>query len=875
MERGIALKNTGKTLQFSSKELLKDVLGVIINVFTLNSTGTIEKAVDTVNGLLSDKVETRALNLVKNATTQAVTRLLNESSFQNCETTKINCNLDTLTSDKTYSIDSDFFDNPAENLIVIEIQALLSKLLETAGVKVADSKTIAQRFSTYFTVALHKEWGKNSDYYVSLNKHLETPFLGAVQRVDDWRLYQAYLKNKIDEWIFEENFGLKQIYVSPCAYYEKETRTNTSTYSKTGTADKIVVDLEKHLLTWIETGRRDDAVRVISGGPGSGKSSFAQMFAANHSQAHNILFISLPRLVTAQPRFNIDFDFKTAIGKYLDKFFAQNPLELKKNVIILDGLDELAQQGETCAEVATKFIENMNNYLEDQNETEINIHIIITGRTLLIKSLKFNRYRQILYILPYYLPDAEKNGYIDELQLLKDKRDVWWKNYGNLTGQNYTGLPIELKRNTFNEITAWPLSNYLVAKSYDRKELKFTEETTLNELYADLIEGVYSRDYVKTTISQNKAHPTLRSIKLKEFKEILEEIATATWQCSGHIITVKEIQTHYTQNKIADIPLKNFLEDERVISNLLIAFYFNKIDNYSLEEEAFEFTHKSFGEYLAAKKFVRQIKVESEKIEKNKADGFEAEALERWIRLCGKSPVTVEILEFLLREITLAKKKDPIEVEKWQTLFCNLISYILTCGMPFERLDHRPIFKDEKWQSRNAEEALLAVLSKCAYVTSKISHINWPDENAAGKWLGELQNQTSNSSNLRAVDCLNQLDLRGANLEGANLRGANLERANLEGANLERANLRYAELGWTKLRYAKLNNSWLEHAKFHHANLVFAHLQYATLENATLENATLMFANLKNANLEGTILPNGIRHSKCLDHLHYACMAHG
>src|SRR5207244_879585 len=99
-------------------------------------------------------------------------------------------------------------------------------------------------------------------------------------------------------------------------------------------------------------------------------------------------------------------------------------------------------------------------------------------------------------------------------------------------------------------------------------------------------------------------------------------------------------------------------------------------------------------------------------------------------------------------------------------------------------------------QARNAEEASLALLSCCAWVTGEISQVKWPEALepiSAGTWLSRLMGQRSYQG-FEASACLNHLDLSqcvltGINLAWANLYGANLCGARLVGANLYGANL--------------------------------------------------------------------------------------
>ena len=82
--------------------------------------------------------------------------------------------------------------------------------------------------------------------------------------------------------MFSEAFGLRQVYVPLRAYYRRKKTDDDSPdvdrYSKGSqneTFERVVVELEEELDTWIQTADPNDAIRVISGGPGSGKSSFA------------------------------------------------------------------------------------------------------------------------------------------------------------------------------------------------------------------------------------------------------------------------------------------------------------------------------------------------------------------------------------------------------------------------------------------------------------------------------------------------------------------------------------------------------------------------------------------------------------------------
>jgi hypothetical protein len=59
----------------------------------------------------------------------------------------------------------------------------------------------------------------------------------------------------------------------------------------------IVIDLEKYLDKWLDKGDRRDFLRVICGGPGSGKTSVAKIWAAKLANGgKRVLYVPLHRL---------------------------------------------------------------------------------------------------------------------------------------------------------------------------------------------------------------------------------------------------------------------------------------------------------------------------------------------------------------------------------------------------------------------------------------------------------------------------------------------------------------------------------------------------------------------------------------------------
>ena len=169
------------------------------------------------------------------------------------------------------------------------------------------------------------------------------------------------------------------------------------------------------------------------------------------------------------------------------------------------------------------------------------------------------------------------------------------------------------------------------------------------------------------------------------------------------------------------------------MTRLLAAFYFRQHGSRRDGERTFEFTHKSFGEYLTARRIVRAIKrMHDERQRQRDAvdDGWsERDALKHWAEICGPSTMDAYLHRLVQNELRL----QPVEqVAAWHDTICELIGYLLAQGMPMQML-HLNSYREEKRQARNAEEALMAARSGCASVVGCLSKIEWPGSTSLGE----------------------------------------------------------------------------------------------------------------------------------------------
>ncbi|MDD4912344.1 MAG: pentapeptide repeat-containing protein [Sideroxydans sp.] len=769
-------------------------------------------------------------------------------------------------------VDSDFFQRPAQFPVVQSLVQALQTWLIAEGVKQPIAQTIAQRLPGFFPNALHREWQRNGAHYDAIRLHMQTPFVQAAEREAAWQAYAARLQQVLEEGVFSEPFGLRQVYIPLNAYYEESPKKSKPTDEPLREREhvRVVVSLQQELDGWLGKNEKDDAVRAVSGGPGSGKSSFAKIYAAHVAEQGYLKVLFVPLHLIDPTR-----DFSDEIGRFVreEAILKHNPLHLDTRdanmLIVLDGLDELASQGRAAAVTARDFIRAVQQTVDRRNGQGLQLRILFCGREVVMQDSEseFRRPGQVLTVLPYFVDrpkhraaasHSEYDEYRDPAKLLeRDLRQVWWANYGSLTGHKYKGLPEELDRGDLVEITAQPLLNYLLALSFCRGKLDFSAGINLNQIYHDLVEAVYERGY-----ENGRRHTSVRDIKPEDFFLVLEEIGLAAWHGDGRTTTVAEIEKHCRDGGLGN-QLDAFQDGAKHgITRLLAAFFFRQHGERPKGDHTFVFTHKSFGEYLAARRLVHAMRDIVEERERSdtlsRGKGWsETDALQHWAEWCGPTAMSHYIHQFLMDEVALLNKK---EVDKWQQHFTRLFSYLLRHGMPMERLQ-LPNFQDDLFQSRNAEEALLAALNACARVTQQISQIEHLAPTTFGTWFKRIQGQRLGPDSVLAAGCLSWLELNNVGLDFADLYAANLSKSKMRniagfGISLGAANLKNAELNRAQLGRAYLDGSDLRNANLIEADLNHASLDEANLSNANLSGVNFDKANLSNANLSGANLSN-------------------
>lgn len=887
VKKSVSVLNSSVNINF--KEAFSSFGKMLIAGFSGQISTASEYGVDSLKELgLSDDPEHVAWLLITSSFLKSFENLMEEfgdlltKELEDGEIVDLAQRIEHQLNVMEVSIDNNFFERPQDLSLFNDFEPALTLWLSSFGMDKYQAASFQYRLKGMFVLVLNEQWRADSEGYQCIAQNLSTPFAAATLDQVAWANYSFWLQDQVNTRVFGEAFGLKQVYIPLRGFYEEDNHDQES--------DKLVkqaCDLHTHIGGWVCCFEKKNALKVISGGPGSGKSSFAKMLAAELAEKQE-----LPVLFVPLHHFNMKDDLVEAVGDFVrdDRYLKNNPLlqetRQERLLLIFDGLDELSMQGQAATDAANQFIDKLIRLLDRQNDNGNKWQAIVTGRDLSVQSNEHNlcKKQQILGMLPYRLSDEEREDYQGESELLDvDQCDQWWKKFGDVKGLEYESIPSVLDTESLNPITREPLLNYLLSLSYERQEIEFNDSTSLNSIYYDLLKAVYERNY-----ASNK-HEASRYLEFDEFLEVLEEIALAVWHGNGR--TASE---SYLFQRCEDGGLKPLLDKfsegaKKGVVRLLTAFYFRQFDKDSTGDRTFEFTHKSFGEYLTARRIigaVDSISQEVERSQKNSRIGWShAVALEEWVKVTGPSNIDSYLLSFIKDEVTLKGKETS---QKWQKVFAELLGTVVRDGSPMEKLVLLS-FSEMLRQSANAEGALLKVHYACSIETCEVIGVDWggnfkswftrvqigtenemivgclenlslPNSNfgASDLFFGNLANsQLRNSVFLYAALCF--CSFKNANLNGAifghsNLQHSNLEGANLEGADFSEANLKGANFNGANLKGVRFKEAQLQHASFEGANLNGADFEDANLRGANLKDVDFEGATFTRANIEGTIL---------------------
>ena len=442
-----------------------------------------------------------------------------------------------------------------------------------------------------------------------------------------------------------------------------------------------VGDFHETIDTWLGSLDKRDAIRLIAGGPGSGKSSFARAFAAEliGRQTHRVLFVQLQGLQAAGTT------LREVIGRHLKdnhrlkppnkcEGFRENPLDwhgedTRPLLMLFDGLDELTTNKDRESNETGKFVSNLKHLLNELNREEPSAAAIVLGRDLAMNAALKDGDLQLdnlIHVAPIRKmsqddlqlgknPPDEKiaEGFdpvIDPDELMeKDTRKAYWNQWCRVQGTPQSEPPPAIQDERMSELNVEPLLLHLLI-ILDFCGDRWSEAAdNRNLVYQNIFEKVFKHN-------EDKQLDAYKKLKEKHFFELMEVFGLAAFRGNGRTGNHKEfkcLRKRYANRK-TEKDIYSMLDGADLKNVALMVHSRQEIDG-----AGFEFVHKSFGEYLAARALLGAADRLQRFWHSDENDEDELQLALRWVNFVGTGELSSPVLRFFARRMpSIARGSD-------------------------------------------------------------------------------------------------------------------------------------------------------------------------------------------------------------------------
>ncbi len=766
---------------------------------------------------------------------------------------------------------------------------------------VEPDERLRERLDAGLRKGLVRAWSDDVPRFQVIVDRLQGPIAEGARRNAAWMKHYAWVRTKFErEPVFAPDdplpVRLEQVYVRlRCVWHEVlDDEADAPARSLEPRKRRAHVGLlHEAVRGWLDAAAADDPIRLVAGGPGSGKSSFARAFATEA-----ILETGWRVVVVELQHLRLAGDLRSDLRHYFDHRkasgagFPADPLDWYANgadkcLFVFDGLDELAGTEAGATELTRRFVANLKVMLHLARADQRPLKALVLGRSAAAEEARRNADLDLgclLHALPLHPPTRDDlllggnakaaADVIDEAGLLAaadvDQRRHYWQRWQAAHGAPAEPAPEGLTHRTLAGLTAEPLLLHLLLVSgYLTPEHWQAAADNRNVVYAAIFTKVYERD-------RRAGKWTAAQIDEGDFFTLMECLGLAAWAGGGRTGNEDEFLRLRELHAAGRRERKFETLGNTDLRSVALQFYTRR----DLDEPGYEFIHKSFAEYLIARALLAAARRAHDDLQR---DANEDVAV-KWARIAGLAEVTTEILDFLRDEVRLLPLDEAVTLKE---PLQDLMSWTLRHGMPAHKASKGGSFRDVEIRQRHAEGALLAVLNALARriaqddAAKAAIALDWPHALALKQLLerqriGRLHFPLATafdhlgwhtaSADGDHVVAVRRHQLNISDLSFVSIRNANLDGAELVCANLVDADLRDADLGGAKLYNADLRDVDLEGANLRNAFLVDANLRSANLQGANLSHSDLRAAQgLTQAQVdaaignERTVLPPGLR----------------
>ena len=730
---------------------------------------------------------------------------------------------------------------PIYGLMRTDIESDLKVSVDTYLVK-----EIMYKIDSSFRRGVFEIWSKKREYFNMIASDIRASGSASAEFELNWEAYRSTLVHdfEVKPLFGQERTGISisQLYVPLRGIWrDDEGRLSLDYDSESSPFNSNIVLLDEELDSWIENDDTEDWLRIIGGGPGSGKSTTLRALARRSADLQSVrpLFIPLQYI-------GIDNDLRESINAHFversDSPFSQPPLSRVSIedgaplLLIFDGLDELVAPGEAAKEVVATFANKLNSLVASlSGDGKRTLKVVVSGRMPAFQAArKYLTPRDNGSLEAYgFLPAEVSADHADYALWSLDQRPIWWEQYSSLTGQDKL-TPEAFTTKRLEGITQEPLLCYLLALAgYATSHWQHAADNR-NRIYSALVDSIYDRGWGDGAI---KRHGAGKSLSKNDFNTLMNTIALAAWLGGDSRVASEDKFEEAISIMGSGNAWKTFAEDNGGdVTNLAMNFYMKSSDKI---HRAIEFTHKSFGEYLTSRALL-SLALEVANDAERKPDY----ALEDWHRATRTGTATSETLQFLRDEARLwltdyKQEKGEIRLSLLKGSFQRFATKVDAEG--FKPSGSSKFWRVLELEQANSEVAIWMIINSCAKAFGaagdlKSAAVDLSIVDDGFSYNGLLKRLSRFDGPSMVASCLSYIV---ANKD--NFSSGRVSSADFEGANLDESVFTFCSLFATSFRRASLKGTrfyetYVTGSKFDGADLSGVILHISSFKDCTYEN---------------------------------------
>ncbi len=787
---------------------------------------------------------------------------LDKLQLENYDWLKFNEELEDLSlRTEGYSFSEVMESSPRSYPPIPELGQLLATHIENFGLEKTKTKVFVSTCENLFLSNLFNIVSKNSNRYRSFLNFCKSDINEARKVEED---FASYLKSLVSYKISSANLK-KEIYIPPLAEFWPNPGTGLT--KETWSEPCFIEEAQNCLDEWLQN-EDSPPFFLISGNPGSGKSTMLKKWAASLASPNNPYGNHLPIIVPASKILSADGPANGVLESLQAQgFFQKEQTRLlppdRKTVLILEFLEDLWLNSESSSSFDLFRKKIIQLIEEDKNK---NLKIAISSHNIPAQFLAEMLGEKALYLslLPLKF-DIRKTRANAAKSLSFDNRIKW---------QN--ALKKELKTGAdeiLSKLNSVPLE--------DISRNPWINQTLINIALSEGIRDKDANDLYERIFSRlfnlfNKFFKQPWPLREKDYFRLLEDIAVA---CSTHggAATLNQIQDriHDSGRKESLESLSNIFSCENPILGLMTTCFI-ETEWTSTGERLFRFSFPNLQKYLIARCLSNtawQMRIQTIRHEdSNGNEGWNLnQALLKWIKLTG--PILLDNQTIgLLRGEEKRFRHDPDAIKNLQTKFGLFLSQAVKNNLPIrEALTELNIESDTETLDRFFSNSTTALLAFCAYCGNSVrepTKVDWRDSygfisllkrialyknlptKIVFRFLHDINfdRQKLTEDNLKNKTEDNQkkiLDFSGANFSRSSFKHASLAKSvfqdtDFSGADFSMANLRAADFTGANFQEVELGTTILHQSNFHKAVIDKKNYKIAQKKDARMRGAIVV-----------------------------------